>query len=1527
MSIAGRRSSLGDEYQLCVALHWLIQLLEDDTIESIQVDSTGLPGEHSSVTVDDIVVLYKNGHACFIQAKKNQTDHKAWSFSDKVLKDELCKARDQLESRPNSKVKFYSRSPFGDLESLVENCGHFPEYSAFHRETDQNQKKSLITLAQILGRTEETTYSLVNKISFGPHQGFKEWDCQNKSALDRIVPMSNLAMPLLERYLVSHQTNLRDTKHTITRSDILAKLAEAGISPTPKRTEAEILAAFKQASSIGRNWLRTIDRQPITRSELPKLIELIEQESRSILLTDRPGSGKTCILLDLVDYIECQKEPTWGLLFIKGDQFTNAKSEDDLAANGLPEDIVGQCARLTEFRRTVVIIDSLDVLSLSRQHEALKVFLRIIDRLEKLKGVTIITACRNFDLEYDPLLRGRSWQHRINLQPLDFENEVKPFLINWNVDISLLSSELRELLQIPQNLRIYEKLAKLGVPSQPASAYELYNSFLEEVVVKNPTLGNDAMVALQNMAEKLMQQRSKLYIKAVFGTSEIIIQQLKSQEVLLENSSSSLEFSHQTLRECITVRAALAKNQTLAQFILAHPQLPFIRPAVRAFFFYLRASQPDIFRRQVWKVLSHKEIAYHVKRLICESFSGISPVDEDWLLLRRIFQNFPDLFRRLLWRVKNRAWFDILMKHWFHEVLSTTERETWLLELVQHLNVWMNVYPVEVVALWREAIKIQWANKQDVAGTISFTLNDFEAWTTDGIREILEELIENVNTKYNFVGKSLSQWVQATNSGDDLLWRYITKNVFLSEDARRGILYYKLNLRCLPHNFYQDNFLEMRLFQSDTLLSLVLDDLESWSATRYEESRGHSDFLRNTSWLIRHSSNYILHCDDLNVLLNAVEKALKHRVCHNNVWWLENESRLQNSQELAIRYFVIEAYKENISDSSSICGIESLLQDEQLFRHRDLTYELGELMHRAYPNLSKSAQEANQIMILLFLSERKESEKESSFGVYRDLFDLCLSIPSNFRNEQIQEFINSGETYFGYTRPEPKIFLRGEFTMPPLSPQDLLKLSDRGIFQLLRYYQTHRSRNRFDFDIVDMLGEFSEVKSVLRDACSLNPGRFVVLFTRFIEENLHKDYIYDIVEGVALHLHYRFANSRPVQQWEPREPLPEGETLAATLLNWLERYWIIWENGRIVSKALEACCEVLIDSESAERLSLLLFWLYTKYSSDREIRANNQDIVSTALNSIHGVAAQTTITLCNRLLEQEQPLPELLLLLLRQVAGDTAIYVRLPVLQGLPFLMYKKPDLGWQLLADVFKEPQPHLWKYTEQCLYYQYKNNFDLVAPYLNRLLYEGMEESGDIWGRISTLASLVGYISQEELFEILTKKESHAAWLGATQVFTANLDLQEHTAKCISGLFRILRQQNLSNDIIREVDECFKEKNKITSIQRELIFAFIEALPASTNELSFNNFIEWLGYESSRNPLSALDFTEALAERIETTINTIELWQTKPLISALNEILREADGTDDPQLIQRAINLPDRFLRLGVYGMEELLNTAGQD
>jgi ATPase family associated with various cellular activities (AAA) len=1186
-------------------------------------------------------------------------------------------------------------------------------------------------------------------------------------------------------------------QYIITREDVLGELARHELSPTPKRSEAEILEAFKIASHIGRNWLRTIDGKPIPRAELSQLIELIKQGSRTILLVDRPGSGKTCLLLDLADEIE-KSGSSWGLLFIKGDWFVRADSEKDLVAQGLPEDIVGQCARLAGFRQVVIILDSLDVLSLSRQHSALKVFLGLMDRLEKINNVTVVAACRSFDLQYDPLLKGRSWQNTIDLKPLDFKSVVKPFLQAWGVNLSNISPELQTLLQLPQNLRLYEKLAKIAPLLHPTSTYELYNSFIEEVVAKNPLLGDKTLVALENMADYLMQQRSQSCSKEVFKGSEEIVRHLISQEVLWEKSPGVLAFSHQTLADCFLVRASLANNTTLTQFILARPQLPFIRPAVRVFFFYLRARQPDTFRKQVWQVLSNDKVAYHIKRLICESFAEISPVDEDWRLLYKIFQNYPDLFRRLLGRAEVDAWFDIFKRYWLKEVQTLQNREDWLRQFCWKLGVWVNRYPAEVIALWKEAIATPWLDRENLIGIICSGLDNFKAWDTKGIRELLEMLVEHSEREQDSLGRPISQWVQATNSGDDLLWKYITMNVLPESVSRRDL---RNKLRCESYRFYQDNFLTERLSQSDVLLTSVLDNIERWSvesAFEYEKNKLRERFLWNTSWELKHNRQYVHPVDDLSTLFDNLESALKHRARQNDTWWQANEPHLQVTQEQAIRYCIIQAYKENIE--ANILGIEAQLQDKELFCCSELGYELGELMQIAYPY-------------------------------------------------------------------------------------------------------------------------------ILRQASSEDPERFLLLFACLIQENLHQDYICAVIEGLASHLRYRFGNLKPNHPWKPVEPLPDGEVIATALLNWLKRYPFIWEKAWTVTQALEACCDVLSDFESAERLTLLLFWLRAKYPSDEKfLNPNDVELLSRAINSTRGIAAMCAMRLCNRLLENEQSLPELLPLLLRHFACDPEIHVRIPVLQQLPFLTYKQPDLGWQLLADVFQEPQPRLWEYTERCLYYQYRDRFALVALYLNRLWQEGMKDAGDIWGRLSTLACLAGHISQEQLFNTLTAANADA-WKGATQVFGANLNLSEHRAICYSGLIATLRHGKLSNEVVSEIENCFAKEANREIIQRELALAFLDILPTFTEKYEIHNFLEWLSYESRRNPLSALDVAEVLVEKLEIKMQARQIWRTQPLIAALNEILREADETDEPELIQRAISLQDRFLKLDIPGIEELLTKAGQN
>jgi hypothetical protein len=328
--------------------------------------------------------------------------------------------------------------------------------------------------------------------------------------------------------------------------------------------------------------------------------------------------------------------------------------------------------------------------------------------------------------------------------------------------------------------------------------------------------------------------------------------------------------------------------------------------------------------------------------------------------------------------------------------------------------------------------------------------------------------------------------------------------------------------------------------------------------------------------------------------------------------------------------------------------------------------------------------------------------------------------------------------------------------------------------------------------------------------------------------------------------------------------------------------------------------------------------------NDLSLLDSTQKIHSRAINSGRGAAAAAAITLANRLLKADQPLPELLVHLLEHFAHDEAIYARWPILIRLPFLLYKKPDFGWQLLGRIFQEPQSSLWKDIEKCLYSQYRENFLKVRPYLERLKLEGMTEAGDVWGRIITLASLAGHLSQEDLFHSL-ETANDKAWRGVAQVFTANIDRNEHTSICSEGLLTILNRNDLSDEVLHVIAHFFRQEDKRIFIKCSLALSFLRQASSIKARSHLDGFLEWLSYEASHNPISALGMTELLLDQLESQMVRQHIWHIEPLIAVLSTILREADETDDLELIQRSIDVQDRFLRLEIYGLEILLDQPG--
>ncbi|KPA15889.1 ATPase, AAA-type, core domain protein [Candidatus Magnetomorum sp. HK-1] len=1079
MSTAGTKSDQGDDYQRAVAMDWLIKLLENNEIAYIQAESNGIPGINKKVSVDDIVIVYKDNQRLYIQAKKNQTANRAWSLPD--LKYELPKILNQLETDSNARVALYSQTPFGDFASLIKSSNEYPEWSLFHLQTSDNLKKTIKKLSEYWDRQEKEIFLLLRRVQIGPHHSLDEYEQINYQKLSYLVPHADLAIDVLEKFLNIHQSKIQAPKLTIHQEDIIERLESKGFFLMPKMSEAEILNQFKQISCIGRDWQRTIGDEHIKRSELDVLIEHVKSHEKLILVTDRPGSGKTCLLLDLVDYIE--RSSRFGLLFIKGDRFSYIQNNTDYIFKGFPQKIVALCSRLSEYRQVVVIIDSLDVLSMSRNHDTLKIFLGLIDQLSTIKEITVVAACRLFDLQYHPLLRDRKWNQKVTLGDLDYKKIVIPLLNKWGICDSKIDNNLKQLLQLPQNLKLFKSIAIRNNNLSIRNAYELHETFLNEIILKNPDLGDDAMTVLHKIVDLLLKDRSQSIPIASFPGNENIRQSLVSYGVLIQDTFNAVEFSHQTLFDTLIVHNCINQDKKIASFIKEHPPFPFLRPSVRTFVLFLRAHNPNNFVKQIWQVLSDSSIAYHFKRLIVESLSEISPGKADWPFINRLFKNYPELFRRLFWKVESSEWFRLLIDFWLPTLDLSSVNDEWNILLVIRLKRLINTHSDEVIHLWQRALTENWNDKQ-IPLSITTDLHDFSGWQTDGVYELLETLIHKNTSEHGMLGQVISRYVLNTDQGDKLLWQYITKNIKDSEGESHNV---SNALLCEKHHFHDENFFKNRLVNSTLLLNMAISSLEKWCSQETSLHHFKTSFLYNSSWKNHHTKFDMEFADSLTILLNNIEQAIIKHAQSNSSWWKLNEPKLRFSHDVVILYFLINAYQTN--PEMNISGIGSLITDKILLRFGNIDYELGKLIQQTYHILSSEIHILNQRVILDLYAEEDWGSDGPPEWVLKIRYDYLIWIPAIFRLPEVQSFIDNFIQHFFNSLPSPAIHVWGGFADRPVSSLQLINLNNKQLLCLLTYYnQYHNNRSNLSDHYT---GGRDEIEPVLSDAASLHPKHFI----------------------------------------------------------------------------------------------------------------------------------------------------------------------------------------------------------------------------------------------------------------------------------------------------------------------------------------------------------------------------------------------------------------------------------------------------
>jgi hypothetical protein len=88
-----------------------------------------------------------------------------------------------------------------------------------------------------------------------------------------------------------------------------------------------------------------------------------------------------------------------------------------------------------------------------------------------------------------------------------------------------------------------------------------------------------------------------------------------------------------------------------------------------------------------------------------------------------------------------------------------------------------------VLGFWQKALASAWGEDGNVASSIQIHLRNFEHWDTEGVVDLLRELLERSPDK-DFLGVPIGRLVDHTGRDLDLLWQFITKDVPEDIDSR-----------------------------------------------------------------------------------------------------------------------------------------------------------------------------------------------------------------------------------------------------------------------------------------------------------------------------------------------------------------------------------------------------------------------------------------------------------------------------------------------------------------------------------------------------------------------------------------------------------------------------------------------------------------------------------------------------------------------------------------------------------------------
>lgn len=384
------------------------------------------------------------------------------------------------------------------------------------------------------------------------------------------------------------------------------------------------------------------------------------------ILVGNAGVGKTVILHDLDAKLREKGIP---VLSIKADKFSvnNRKDLSQELELGSSIDSIFEELSLTN-KRIVLIVDQIDALSqtLSSNRKPIDVYHRLISNLSELKNVRVVVSCREYDLDYDPILQEYKQKKIFRTSLLEI-SEVDKVLDDLNLFVAEGAIKLREFLRTPLHLQLFCKIDKPSAFGENVTLQNLYDVIWKEFIIKTPELNALDSNAIQ---ELIRQIASKMYDKQQIVVNEKVfirkylneITYLSSNE-LISNRGGKIQFIHQSFFDYSYARTFIENDEVLSDELKNQHQGLFVRSRVKQVISYLRDYDDDLYIDELKSIILGDDFRFHIKLLLINNLGFYSnPKKEEKLFVKRYLSKNEDLLLRFIDSIRSVEWFNFLVK-------------------------------------------------------------------------------------------------------------------------------------------------------------------------------------------------------------------------------------------------------------------------------------------------------------------------------------------------------------------------------------------------------------------------------------------------------------------------------------------------------------------------------------------------------------------------------------------------------------------------------------------------------------------------------------------------------------------------------------------------------------------------------------------------------------------------------------------------------------------------------------------------